>query len=120
MSSEIQIPAPFQPVERVADPVMAAFEESDTEIEVMYCIGIAPWADGGECLVAIGLSTPHGRAWTLVDRRETCWLVLHRSGTAGQAWPIPKHGDVEELVEACCRFLGGNEPVPVGAGKKLS
>lgn len=116
MPSPFAQPTPFDPVESVADPIMAAFEEADNDIDVMYCIGIAPWADGGECLVAIDLSTPHGSASALVDRFQRCWLVMHRGGTAGVARPIPVDGDVGDLVEECCRFLGGLDPAPVGVG----
>lgn len=120
MTGQFDLPTPFDRAGRVADPVIAALEESGSEPEIMYCIGIAPWAEDGECLAAIGLATPSGRAWVLTDRFEACWLVLHRSGTAGQARPIPKHGDVDELVDACCRFLGGVDPVPTGMDRRLS
>lgn len=120
MPSQFDCPTPFDPVERVADPVMAAFEEAGDDIEVMYCIGIAPWEEGGECLVAIGLSTPRGRAWALVDRFEACWLVMHRNGTTGVARRIPVDGDVDGLVEECCRFLGGLDPASHGVGGKVS
>ena len=120
MPSRFDIPTPFDRAGRVADPVIAALEESGSEPEIMYCIGMAPWAEDGECLAAIGLATPSGRAWVLTDRFEACWLVLHRSGTAGLARPFPEHDDVNELVEECCRFLAGLDPVPFAAGGKLS
>ena len=119
MSSESIYSTPFERVGRVSNPVMEAFDESGAEVEILYCIGIAPWADGGECLVAIGLTTPCGSAWIMVDRFETGWLVLHRSGTAGEVRPIPDDGDVEGLVEECCRFLTGVDPVPVMLDRKL-
>ena len=121
MPSRFDIPTPFDRVGRVADPVVAALEESGSEPEIMYCIGIAPWAEGGECVAAIGLATPSGRAWVLTDRFEACWLVLHRSGTAGQARPIPEHEeDVIGLVEECCRFLTGLDTALSTVGSKLS
>ena len=121
MPTQRDTPSPFDRAGRLLDPVVEALEDSGTEPEVMYCIGMAPWAEDGECLVAISVTTPSGRAWVLTDRFEACWLVLHRSGTAGQARPIPEHeDDVIGLVEECCRFLTGLDTAPSTVGSKLS
>lgn len=112
MPSEPDLPTPFDSVARVADPIMAVFEDADDDVDIMYCIGIAPWADGGESLVAITFSTSRGNVWVVVDRFESCWLVMHRCGMAGVARTIPVDGDVDDLVEECCRFLGGLDVAP--------
>ena len=120
MPSESHEPSPFDHAERLLDPVVETLQDAGSEPEILYCLGIAPWADRGECVVAIGLTTPAGRAWVLTDRFEASWLILHRSGTAGQALAIPEHEPVDDLVAECCRFLGGLDRAPGRTGGKLS
>jgi hypothetical protein len=92
-------------LEAVATYVIDAFDLAGNELDVSYFVGILP-RDTGETIMCVGLATSHGRAYLVEDRFDSCWMVLHRSGTTGPLRAYSESIEVVTFADECCEFLG--------------
>lgn len=104
-SSETTQSEGFARVDEVVGYVSDAFDEAGVELEVYYFLGEVSDAVG-EPLVSTSLATPRGRAFLVCDGFDSCWLVLHKSGTTGTIRRCDESISSALISEQCCEFLG--------------
>ena len=92
-------------MDEIVGYVSDAFDEAGVELDVHYFLGGVPDA-AGEPLVSTSLATPRGRAFLVCDGFDSCWLVLHKSGTTGTIRRCDESTSSVLISEQCCEFLG--------------